>query len=1013
MNLFYQSIAILTCLFCLGQSVNIYPYLNDPSTHPDYERYPVKHPTYRTFDNGPKFMTLRSFKIHDFVVDYKRDIDLYLLNPKTSLGSVIQPTYALLFAKNFEEVVDYIAEKGLYLGGIRGFVPGSGPGVGEDFTEYPTQQFYPPNSSLEYLEKKLVDKWLGMSAGEQDGRYFGFYGGEMLPTNVDKFHQYLNFRIHFKGIEDILGPKMFGLNTLTMPHYIMKTGLYVLNGAETAQSLPNAQIFYSFIRGAGKQYGTLWLGKVSIFNKFGFKNYTNDTIKHHSYSNGDHKVNANNVHNYTCSNQLHSGPTCGTSLNLMKRLMYAHIMYNSACVGFENNFFIGTSSVFSPIGMIQHAAKNWVEKFGRFGTHIPTIGLLLDFYAGWVPPRHHYESIEDRVWDNLPYSEGDFFTDALLQLIYPHYQDSGYFHNETGFSSPTPYGDSLDVILTDAALWDMQRYDTLIVASAVQYTKEVSSNLENYIKSGGNVIITADNFVLFQDDFYSFLKLTLNINSCEAYSAEEPVSINLPSTIFLTEKYPMSVCDSHYEEEILQLAQTKDGKPLALMYQSSDSSGYVLIFTTPYATSAEIINKPTNDVDTPLYPAFPLLHHVELILNNFLTRVSILQMANAELSYIVNYLQHNDYLVLVTNPLMNQQPLLFTSPIGKVIKVTEHPLDQSEKNKTGYLPDGYEGTDLGVSTDTTIAGVDTRLFTVTLDSDVVKIINKVTPKPRPNGVVLHLRQISNSLMDEIHRRPTFFQHFDSVIVDYSYVMSKDNEFLVTEAKWASQQNLKVYVDASPAIDLFPKLRLINNSAIAFNESYSKLQEFINKLTIYEVTDVIISLHKAPELHDPYDDVLRQFNGTLHSLVKMAGKINIHMRDAIKNPTGGINSTYWWLKECGLDHSIQMAPNLALILQHPLSDIKQIITSAAFVFLNTPEVDIFGARYTVNGPIHKQTDLIKGILSDLCNIRSCPYQTHFRGDSSIFLVVDAYLPTVNDEYLDVAWLEDFLTDTSYT
>jgi len=296
---------------------------------------------------------------------------------------------------------------------------------------------------------------------------------------------------------------------------------------------------------------------------------------------------------------------------------------------------------------------------------------------------------------------------------------------------------------------------------------------------------------------------------------------------------------------------------------------------------------------------------------------------------------------------------------------------------------------------------------------VVKIINKVTPKPRPNGVVLHLRQISNSLMDEIHCRSTFFQHFDSVIVDYSYVMSKDNEFLVTEAKWASQQNLKVYVDASPAIDLFPKLRLINNSAIAFNESYSKLQEFINKLTIYEVTDVIISLHKAPELHDPYDDVLRQFNGTLHSLVKMAGKINIHMRDAIKNPTGGINSTYWWLKECGLDHSIQMAPNLALILQHPLSDIKQIITSAAFVFLNTPEVDIFGARYTVNGPIHKQTDLIKGILSDLCNIRSCPYQTHFRGDSSIFLVVDAYLPTVNDEYLDVAWLEDFLTDTSYT
>ena len=569
----------------------------------------------------------------------------------------------------------------------------------------------------------------------------------------------------------------------------------------------------------------------------------------------------------------------------------------------------------------------------------------------------------------------------------------------------------MDVILTDAALWDMQKYDTLIIASAIQYTKEVSSNLEKYIRSGGNVIVTANNFALFQDDFYPFLKVKLDLTSCESYSANEPISLNLSGTFFLTEKYPMLVCDSHYQGEVLPLAQTKDGKPLALFYQPSDSLGYVLIFTTPYGISSEVINKPTNNVDTPLYPAFPLLHHVQLFLDNFLARTSIVQMVNAELSHVTNYLQHNDYLVLVTNPKMAQQPLSFTGTIGKVVKVTEHPLDQSEKDKVGYLPDGYEGTDLGISTDTTIAGVDTRLFTVTLDSDVVKIIDKVKPKPRPNGVVLHLRQISNSLMDEIHRRPTFFRHFDSVIVDYSYVMSKDNDYLMTEAKWASQQNLKVYIDASPAIDLFPKLRLINNSAIAFNKSYDDLKELISKLIIYQVTDLIISLHKAPELHDPFDDVMKQFNKTLHSLVQMTrSRINIHLRDAIKNPTGGINSTYWWLRKCGLDHSIQMAPNLALLLQHPVSDISQIITSAGFVFLNAPEVDMFGAQYTVNGPIHMHTDLIKGALSDICHIRSCPYQSQLKANSSISLVVDAYLPTINDEYLDVAWLEQFLMDS---
>jgi len=105
------------------------------------------------------------------------------------------------------------------------------------------------------------------------------------------------------------------------------------------------------------------------------------------------------------------------------------------------------------------------------------------------------------------------------------------------------------------------------------------------------------------------------------------------------------------------------------------------------------------------------------------------------------------------------------------------------------------------------------------------MIDKIT---RPNGVVLRLRQIGNSRMDEIHHHPTFFQHFDAVIVDYSYVMSKDDNFLVTEAKWASQQNLLLL----SCNRCFPKLALINNSVTAFNaEGYNELQELVNKSTI--------------------------------------------------------------------------------------------------------------------------------------------------------------------------------------
>ncbi|XP_065912726.1 uncharacterized protein [Dysidea avara] len=1008
-------------MITLTGAVNIYPHLNDPAEHPDYDRYSVKHPTYSTFGDKPKFEALRSFQLQNLhIVNYKEDIDKFLLLDNTSLGSVIWPSYPFLYADNVKEVIDYIASKNLFVAGVWGFVPGSGPGNGREYQENFPQEYHPPQDVLMYMEQKLGEKWFGVSAGEQDGRYIGSYVFEMMPTNGDRVKQYLNFRMHFKGMEDILGPKMFVLHGLPMPHYVLKTGLYTIAGAETAQGLPNAQIFYSFIRGAGKQYGVLWMGNVSVYNRFGYKVYTNSTNKqtvehhHNHYSETVEEITKYGMNrhvNFTCMTQNDGGPTCGTSLNLMKRLMYSHIMYNSAYMGFENEWFIGGSDNFSPIGQMQHAAKQWLQDFGSVGTHLANVGLLLDFYSGWNPPRHFYGGTLYRVWSNLPYSDGDYFTDNIFQMFYPRYQDCSYFHDESGFSSATPYGDMLDVILTDAALWDMQRYDTLIFASTLQYTRELSDNLEKYIRSGGNVIITADNFALFQDDFYPFLKAKVDLNSCDYVPPGQIVSVNLTNYYFnITEVNPMTVCKFHYYGSNAQiLAETADYfRQLTFLFHPFDGSGYVMVFATPYAMSAKLVNVPTNDVGVPMLPAFPLLLHAYIMIDRFLTNTSIfyLLQPSVNLSYIVNYVSDRDYLILVTNPLIKEQPFKIVSPLGKIVKIVEHPLDQSEKNKTGYLPDGYEGTDLGVSTDTTIAGVDTRLFTVTLDSDVVKIIDKVTPKPRPNGVVLHLRQISNSLMDEIHRRPTFFRHFDSVIVDYSYVMSKDNDFLVTEAKWASEQNLKVYVDASPAIDLFPNLRLVNNSVTDFNMSFASLQQLLQKLAVYQVRNLIISLHRVPENDITYSATLQEFNTTLHTLLQLADAkgIKMHLRDATKNPSGNIGGTYLWLKNCNLDSSIKIAPNLALIWQQPLSDISYVLKDAPLFFLNTPQNDLYGNRYTVNNPIHDQGDNVTKPLTELCSIRTCPYR---KGTNTIPLVIDANLPTPEDEYLEADWLETFL------
>jgi hypothetical protein len=256
---------------------------------------------------------------------------------------------------------------------------------------------------------------------------------------------------------------------LNFGHYLLKEGTFTLLGAETAQALPNNQVTYAFIRGAGKQHGVPWFGNVSIFNRWGHKSYDSaagglgDTY----------------------------GPTLGTSLSLMKRLLYTHILSNCVAVGFESGWL--ADEKLTPIGQVQQAAQRWVKAHGQPGVMHTPVALLLDFYSGWTVPRHMEWSAVYRSWGNLPYEPGDYLTDAVFDLLYPGYQNASYFHDESGFLAPTPYGDLADCLLSDAPGWVLERYPVVIVAGALRGGRETRDKLQAYAERGGHVVITAAN----------------------------------------------------------------------------------------------------------------------------------------------------------------------------------------------------------------------------------------------------------------------------------------------------------------------------------------------------------------------------------------------------------------------------------------------------------------------------------------------------------------------------------------
>lgn len=251
------SISVFAC--AASATVAIYPHKMSPRESADDSRRFVKPPATALECGATAFTSIRDIPRN---ADISKEFDKY-----EQLGNYAWLNYRTLFDDRIGAILGEIEKRKFRLFDIWGFIPGSGAG------EEPWVQFAPPKRVLENAEKSLGGNWLGMDNGEQDYRYMRCFAFSTYQPD-DDFSRYVDFHRHFERLGDCLGNKMAALLGLNFGHYFLKEGLYTYIGAETGQSLPNTQIYYSFIRGAGKQYGVPWFGNVSVFNRWGYKNYS-------------------------------------------------------------------------------------------------------------------------------------------------------------------------------------------------------------------------------------------------------------------------------------------------------------------------------------------------------------------------------------------------------------------------------------------------------------------------------------------------------------------------------------------------------------------------------------------------------------------------------------------------------------------------------------------------------------------------------------------------------------------
>ena len=910
---------VAACAIGAVEAVGVYAHRMDPRHHPDDLRRAVKPPSYESFGRKMRFIAYRGLD--------KSGIERYV--EKDGLGDILWPPIAALFASDISNRVAEVKRRGLYLFDPWGFVPGSGQGG-------PWRQYHVPRATLDLLERELGERWLGMDNGEQDGRYMS-YAQTQVPFGRDRFGQYLNFQRHFERLDEILGNRMATLVSLNYGHYFLRENCYTLIGAETAQALPNSQVYYAWIRGAGKQYGVPWFGNVSTFNRWGWK----------SYPARDWEADA--------AKRLKGTPVGGTSLALLKKLMYAQICYNSLAVGFEMGLYWsgkytdGGKAELSPIGRIHKGAVDWCAKYGNPGVQHTPVAIMTDFYAGWCFPRHLYTGQSYLVWGALPYDSGDYLTDGVLDMIYPGYYDSSYYTDERGFNADTPYGDIADCVLSDAPVWMLAQYPVVILTGRLRASEELRDTLLAYVHGGGELCLTMGNAkALFPNGFKGMDHGSGRITPIPGgdWGVAEKAQCALP-----------------------------------------------------------VVNKPMEPFSRP----YPLTASARAALDGILRR----QVAFAPSSdFVTNGLSviscrrgKGEWTVCVMNNTWEERPLRLHSNVGKILSLEELPTPTDERGQIGFLPDGLTAT-IGVDSPTTIAGGAVRLLRVRTDEGAnVREIPLVQPSRNVLNAVLALRGIV-SIKEAVLRRPTFFRHYGGVMIDWTYLRDRDAKALAAERNWIDLQQLKVLVDMSGGFNLFPDLRMVDNDPSETARTDAALADILEKMRILGAKTLIVAPSKRPETNMTEAEASASMRTRLTAFADMAKAfgVTLHFRNS---PRRGIRSPQEiasWLADGQIRPAVSLAAaalfcerkrNLVEYVLKPGEPKYETTGRAPIYLLAAPGMDESRQLVSLHRPIASQVAIDKEAFES--------YLKLIKSKDAI-VVYDALYEDVDEEYRDARYWE---------
>lgn len=521
------------------------------------------------------------------------------------------------------------------------------------------------------------------------------------------------------------------------------------------------------------------------------------------------------------------GPNYGKSYALNRQALYLSWLNGARSFNWETGEFIKTvaSDFPSPLGTFTKKASDIIADFGPTGPVQTPIAILGEFSNAWQPPDIvNNGTINFVIAGDAPYAAGDYQMHGIRDLFYTHYLQCEKIYEATMGEDyalvPTPYGNSIDFLLSDVRKEALQRYGLLVWGGVPPESPSVVRE-----KLLGHITENQGRVVLFGEAARSMFPEWFDDGPATVVAAGATVSYGGLS-VSETSDFSLEHLRGGLDAEALsmEVLATVNGHPLIV-----ECLGGLVLVLSDYGINRTALVSPASAhwYDNQLVEEIPhkLLNHTKLLLNKEAIRQTPFSVGNHDLHYVVTRPQDGEYAIGIFNDKLTSEPFNITSAIGPITNLVEVVLDDNKtelKAAAGgavYAPPGLRDSpdlplDYGLSDAAHIEGRDFRLFRIQVEESSIKHIPAIQFAARPAGRTLAVAGLEN-IRQYLQGIPSFFHWFDGVKVDAHTLLSVDDAWIVEQAHWLDRRGARLVVngagiDETTALSVIGKLALINS-----------------------------------------------------------------------------------------------------------------------------------------------------------------------------------------------------------